>query len=291
MRDIEIKEQPITACVSCDRFFIAGRWSKRLKPFFDSIISDPVRILSMNPSDAFVGRAPKRVSFSLAIMIDGEEHVVDIDLPVNNMQCPECQKKHSHYFEGFLQLRGGSDEEYAIARSLLESHRGYIKEERKLKDGIDFKVSSNRAIIATLKELSSRFIGTSTTSTTLHTRDHQTSKEKHRVTGLFRFSKLRKGNVIIHDEIPLLIEKTKGSLCELRSIADPRTTMTMNLVDVESKERIEPFDSSVVAIRPKLIILSESYVDVEAVNLSSKKIKPGDAVRAVGSRGFYAVLE
>ncbi len=290
MQELEIRDEPIRSCVSCDRFFIEGRWSNRLEALLSSIVSAPVRIASIDPADAFEGRAPRRVSFELIVMLDSEEHVVSIDLPVENTQCPDCVKKRSHYFEGYLQLRGGTREQWDEARALLESNRGYIKEERAVKEGIDLKVSSNRAIIATLKDLAQRYIGSSRTSSSLHTRDHQTSKEKHRVTGLFRFSGLRKGDVIDRDGSLFVLEKTKGSLCELRSLADGRTTITMALEELEDSVRIEPFETSVIATRPHLTILSESYADVEAVNRSSGDPAPGDTVRAVSSNGFYAVL-
>lgn len=290
MRELEIKDEPIRACVSCDRFFISGRWSNRLERLLSGIVSAPVRILSIHPEDAFEGRAPRRVTFELAVVLDSEEHVVSIDLPVENTQCPECVKKRSHYFEGYLQLRGGSRREWDEARALLESNRGYVKEEVALKDGVDFKVSSNRAIIATLKDLNQRFVGSAHTSASLHTRDQQTSKEKHRVTGLFRFSKVRKGDVFAHDGTLFVLEKTKGSLCEVRSLADGRTTITMPLEELEDHVRVEPFETTVIATRPRVMILSESYVDVEAVNHSSRELEPEDTVRAVGSSGFYAII-
>ena len=290
MRDIVVKDQPIRSCVSCDRFFVGGRWSKDLDRLVSSLVSEPVRVLSVDPEDAFSGRAPKRVSFELAVSFDGEEHVAIIDLPVENTQCSECLKRRSHYFEGFLQLRSGSEDEYDVARSILEANRGYVKEEVRIKDGVDLKVSSNRAIIATLKELDKRFVGTSSTSSSLHTRDHQTSKEKYRVTGLFRFSKVRKGDVIVVDE-PVRVEKVKGSQLECRSIRDPKTTLMVDITTAESAERLEPFSSRVIATRPELRILSESFSDVSALDLSGRSLEPDDEVRAVGFRGFYAVLE
>jgi NMD protein affecting ribosome stability and mRNA decay len=287
MKELTISDEPIKACVSCDRFFISGRWSNDLERLVSTIVSQNVSIRSIDPPDAFEGRAPRRVTFELEF----DEHLVSIDIPVENTQCPDCVKKHSHYFEGYLQLRGGSRAQYDAARTILESHRGYVKEERALKDGIDLKVSSNRAIIATLKDLNKRFIGSAHTSASLHTRDHQSSKEKHRVTGRFRFSKLRKGNVFVENDTLFILEKTKGSLCELLSLRDGRTTITVALEELETHARIEAFETRIITTRPRLTILSETYGDVEALNRSSRELEDGMIVRAVGMNGLYAVID
>ena len=290
MRELEIKDEPIRSCVSCDRFLIRGRWSNKLEKLLSTIVSAPLRIIEIRPEDAFEGRAPRRVSFDVEVSLDSEEHVVSFDLPVENTQCPECVKKRSHYFEGYLQLRGGSRAQWDEARTILESNRGYIKEEVVLKDGIDFKVSSNRAIIATLKDLGQRFVGSSHTSASLHSRDHQSSKEKHRVTGLFRFSAFRKGDVFDVDGVLFILEKAKSGSVELRSLVDGRTTRTVKLEELEAYERITPFASRVIATRPTLMVLSESYADVEAFDRSSRELAIDDEVRVVGRNGVYAVI-
>lgn len=289
MRELEIKEQPIRKCVSCDRFFVSGRWTDRIEPQLAAMFGAPVRILATEPKDALAGRMPKRVHLQLELAGD-EPGIVEIDLPAINEHCPDCQKARSNYFEGTLQLRGGDRARYDEARALLESHRGHVKQETPVKNGLDLKVSSNKAIAATLRDLQQRYLGIASTSATLHTRDHLSSRELHRVTGLFRFLLFEKGDVLVHEDRLFRIEKTRDSFCELRALDDDRTTITIPLPDLESHERVEPFDTSIVATRPSLSILDESYVAVSAVDRSGVSLESSDAVRAVGRNGFYAVL-
>lgn len=287
MHDGAFKEQPIVKCVSCDRFFTSGRWSERIEPFLTSLLAAPVRILEVEPQGALEKRMPKRIHFLLGI----EDHEVELDLPTKNTQCPDCTKKNSHYFEGELQLRGATSEQIEIAKAMLVSHRGHVKSEAKRKDGVDLKVSSNKAILATIKDLTSRYIGVSHVTSTLHTRDHLSSKEKYRVTALFRYFALAKGDVVLHEDEPFIIEKTKEKFCELRSLKDDRTTVSVDLEALEDYRKIEPFTTSVVTTRPALSILTESYVDTPAQNRSGSELEPGDTVRAIAHEGFYAVIE
>lgn len=291
MREIEVREQPIRKCVSCDRFFVAGRWSDRLEPQLSSMLGVSVRILEIEPEGALSGRMPKRVHLRIEASFEEGPRIVELDVPAINEQCPQCRKARSNYFEGYLQLRGGERARWDEARRLLESHGGHVKSETKTKDGVDFKVSSNKAIVSALRELEQRYVGIASTSATLHTRDRVTSRELHRVTGLFRFLPFEKRDVVVRDERLFRIEKTKGSFCELRALDDGRTTVSVPLDELSSCERVEPFDSSIVAVRPELSILDPSFVAVRAFDRSGVELAPGDAVRAVGRAGFFAVLE
>lgn len=273
-------EREIVKCVSCDRFLVSGRWIDRLEPMLTKMFDRNVRLRASDPP--LKGRIPKRIH----LLLEVDDHELEIDLPARNQQCPRCSKRYSHYFEGELQLRGGNEHKYDRAKELLESHGGYVKSVRERRDGIDVKVTSNKAILATLKDLGSEYIGTQAVSTTLHTRDRQSGKEKRRVTGLFRFFALSKGDVVLRDG-PFVIEKTHDSVCELRSLTDGRS-ITVDITSLGSK--LETFETDVITIRPRLSILSESFVEVGAIDRSNQTLRVGDRVIALGYDGFYVVL-
>jgi len=91
------------------------------------------------------------------------------------------------YYEGILQIRNPSEEVLNFICNQFENNQKvWIAKHEKLKNGIDFYISSNKFLLALGKKLKKSFKGELKTSRKLHTRNRVTSKAVYRVTVLFR---------------------------------------------------------------------------------------------------------
>lgn len=106
-------------------------------------------------------------------------------------------QKPSNYFEGVLQLRSTLQEVLDFARSeITREGKAHIAKEKKLKNGVDFWVSSQHHLQNVGKRLKEKFGGILVISCRLHTKSHLTSKELYRVSVLFKSLQFKKGDVI-----------------------------------------------------------------------------------------------
>ena len=102
-----------------------------------------------------------------------------------------------HYFEGILQLRNPSKELINYVKSKIKKdERCNIAKEKKVKNGIDLYLSSNKYMKQLGRSLQESFGGQLIFSSKLHTKDRQTSKEVHRGYICFRLPDFKKGDII-----------------------------------------------------------------------------------------------
>lgn len=93
----------------------------------------------------------------------------------------------NQYYEAIIQLRPFNEEVYKfIDKKIKERGNVFIAKIIYQKTGIDIYISSNKFAQSLGKKLKQTFKGELKISTKLFSRDRQTSKEKHRVTILFR---------------------------------------------------------------------------------------------------------
>lgn len=93
------------------------------------------------------------------------------------------------YFEGVLQLRNPSEEALRFIDNQITKEEGnvWVAKTEKHKTGIDLYVSSNKFLLNLGKKLKKSFKGGELVVTgRLHSRDRVTSKDKYRMTVLFR---------------------------------------------------------------------------------------------------------
>ncbi len=121
----------------------------------------------------------------------------------------------NNYFEGYIQLRGCSKEVKAYVKKRMEEESVSVASTTKHANGVDYKMSSNKFLLALAKELPKHFIGNVNISRRLHTQDRQTGKKIYRMTLLFTELPYRVGDVIEH----------KGEKVRVMSITQKRTTI------------------------------------------------------------------
>lgn len=112
-------------------------------------------------------------------------------------------QKPPQYFEGVLQLRSPTKEIVQfVKQQIVEEGKAHIAKEKKLKDGVDFYISSQHYLQVLGKKLKERFGGILIVSCRLQTKSHLTSKELYRVSVFFKPLSTKKGQVLkLHDEL------------------------------------------------------------------------------------------
>lgn len=115
--------------------------------------------------------------------------------------CPKCSKQFTRYFEGVIQLRNNKNASFENAadyiRKRIEARKGvFITAEEELGSGIDFYVTSQKYIQTLGYELYKRFGGELKITSSLHTKDKQTSRDVYRVNVLLRLPEFNIGDVL-----------------------------------------------------------------------------------------------
>lgn len=106
-------------------------------------------------------------------------------------------KPNLQYFEGTLQLRNPSSELIDYARSEIKKREGvWIANERKVKNGVDMDVSSQRFLVTLGNKMKKRFSGELKITRKLFTRNHQTSRNVYRVNVMFRLFPFKRGDFL-----------------------------------------------------------------------------------------------
>ena len=107
------------------------------------------------------------------------------------------EPKHNEYFEGILQVRNPNDEVLDfIAKEVREKGNVFIAKTKKIGNGIDLYISSQRFLRTLGNRLQERFSGHLEVSRRLHTRNRMTSRDVYRVSVLFKMSSFKKGDIV-----------------------------------------------------------------------------------------------
>jgi len=116
------------------------------------------------------------------------------------------EEKGPKYFEGKLQLRNPTPEVINYVRKQIAMNKlVWVAKEKKVPNGIDLYISSNRFLLDIGKKLKKRFAGVLKTSKKLHTQHKVTSKLLYRGTVMFRCLNYKKGDIIEIDNQPMKI--------------------------------------------------------------------------------------
>ena len=117
------------------------------------------------------------------------------------------EARHNEYFEGILQVRNPNEEVLGyIAREVEKKGDVFIAKTKKINNGIDFYISSQRFLRSIGNKLQERFFGHLEVSRRLHTRNRMTSRDVYRVNLLFKMPSFKKGDIVTYkgDEIKII---------------------------------------------------------------------------------------
>ena len=106
---------------------------------------------------------------------------------------------HAKYFQGILQLRNCSKETIQFVKDETEKVGRadvYISREVKAKNGVDLYFTSNKFLRKIGKRLKNELGGDLKENEKLFSRDKQSGKNIYRLTVLFRYYPLKKGDTV-----------------------------------------------------------------------------------------------
>lgn len=113
---------------------------------------------------------------------------------------------HKEYYEGILQLRNPNSEILEYIKDCIGDKQGVsISKSVKLKNGIDFYISSQKFLIDFGKRLKSRFKGELKISRRIYSRSRLTSKNVYRINVFFKLIQLQKGDIMDYKGEKLMI--------------------------------------------------------------------------------------
>lgn len=105
--------------------------------------------------------------------------------------------KHSKYYEGILQLRNPTKEILSFLDAQIYRRQGFfISKVERFKNGFDFYVSSKKAVIQIAKAIEQKFGGEIKTSAEHYSRDRNTSRDVYRITVMYRYYGVKKGDIV-----------------------------------------------------------------------------------------------
>ena len=112
------------------------------------------------------------------------------------------KERPKDYFEGILQIRGGSPELLSWVHNTIKADgRARVAKEKKVKNGVDVYISDQHYLQNLGRQLKKKFTGILKVSKRLHTTDKMTSKLLYRVTVLFKVLPFKRGDIVtLHGE-------------------------------------------------------------------------------------------
>ncbi len=182
------------------------------------------------------------------------------------------------YFEGILQLRNVRDEAIDfIDKMVSKTPNVHIAKIAKVRNGLDFYLSSNSFLMKIGKSLNKEFGGIYKKSSTLHTRSKQTSKELYRVTVLIDLPHVFKGEFIVTDTDVIKVTSIDKKIHGTRLSSGKKT-----IIDYDKKLKIVPKMKTIVTkVKPQLEIMHpETYQSVSIIKSSRKDLKHGEKIEA-----------
>lgn len=185
---------------------------------------------------------------------------------------------HDKYFEGVLQLRNASDEAVGFINSVVEARKGvFISKVVKVGNGFDFYLSSQRFLRSLGKLVYERFGGEMKISSSLHTRDSQTSRDLYRINVFIKLPGFVRGDVVKFKDDVFVVQ---GFSKNLVSCFDIKKGKKVSLKIGDGFEVLKKVRTTVSKVYPSLEILHPVNFDSVPVN-SSKKYELDDEVWVV----------
>ena len=168
---------------------------------------------------------------------------------------------HAEYYEAVIQIRPRNSEIERFFMKMLEKNaKARLSKRKKLKEGVDYYVSSHRFATATGRVLVKEFGGSVKVSK--KTFGRRLGKTIFRYTVLYRLPDLRKGEVVVFDGYPHIITSL-GKFAIGKNLA----TGKRERIDFNSEiKKLEKKTAIVSRSRPLEVISSEDYQSVRVEN-------------------------
>ncbi|MBW3021237.1 hypothetical protein KY334_08125 [Candidatus Woesearchaeota archaeon] len=128
------------------------------------------------------------------------------------------EEVHDKYYEGFLQLRNCEKEIYDFVYNEFDQNGIYIADQKQQKNGVDFKVSSNKFLLKLGDDLSKKYSGVKKISRKLFSQDSDTGKPIYRMTVKFEQLPFRVGDTIEHRGDEVKVQSISGDKINVKDL-------------------------------------------------------------------------
>ncbi|MBW3583910.1 MAG: hypothetical protein KY455_12520 [Euryarchaeota archaeon] len=192
------------------------------------------------PEVTVAGEPQDDKHYGYDIMVDGEvegvslEAMVETTARVKRTVCASCSRQQGGYFNAIVQFRGRdrdpSDEERQEAGDLVVreldrmrrsgNQAAFLTKQGKVKGGHDFFISEIDVARIVAKKLVDRFDAELTESAKLMGR--QNGRDVHRVTFLVRMPHYRRGDFVLHRDLPAQVDRIDRKTVQLRDLVSGR---------------------------------------------------------------------
>ena len=154
------REFQVKKCTSCERIW-TGKWTNedQLIDYIKGKVKSKERVLSIKVGlhEIDTKKTTANVCVTLKTAGSNVEQCKETLIRINSMQCDECSRKTSGYFEAIIQVRCKIGEEVdhdkimkkaeAIAKKILKEG-AFIAKVEEQKEGIDLYVSNTRTAVS-----------------------------------------------------------------------------------------------------------------------------------------------
>jgi len=185
----------------------------------------------------------------------------------------------NQYFEGILQLRNPTREiEDFVAHELAnKAPHVWVSKVKRLKNGADYYISSNKALKALGKKLDEKFSGDLVASRKLHSTDRQTGKQVYRGVILFKCSEFQGDKVFLLGQNVIRVKRKLRNRLYATDLETGKDSFfePKNLTLRELPVAI----TQIVQLRPMLQVLHpETYQNIAVKNPLKKNFSLGQKV-------------
>ncbi len=290
--------KPVKVCVSCGRVLYNNKWKKPSKRMFEALLKSSLSLksLSLNSlSDLlnFLKENIKVVSFSFndsSFLVDFEikNAVSSVEVPVEKTICPTCSISKSQFYAGVLQVRNIPKKDVkfvdSLVKSSVESSKSFITKREKVKGGVDYYITTMKALRRSADSLKSKFGAEVSFNETLFTRDSLRSKDIYKVNVLVRLSKFRVGDVIKKGENIVLIKSTAGTGINLK------TGKHVKVKSYEGWSKVDVYSALVLNTSPILIMDPLTFQSSDANNPLKLSLDKNKRVKVAFHNGEWFIV-
>ncbi len=190
---------------------------------------------------------------------------------------------NSNYFQAIIQLRNPTDEAIAFLDKSLGSELSKVE---KVRNGLDFYVKDKKIAEVKARKVRDRFGGAFNVAASLHTRNHQTSKDLYRLSILIRMPNFKKGEVLKIDSDLFRI----NGLGKKVDVLNLKNWKKKVLNYPEKFEILKPVKAQVVRILPEVEVLHPStYQPVTLLNKPREDLEIDSLVDVIIDDGVYFI--
>lgn len=275
MPDLKLKDLKLDICTECKKIFIANRWKsfnsldEGIRFFMEKQLKNKLKeyTLSFDSSHILINPGYEDV-LEVEVGIGESYFIVPITIMVRH--CKVCSKKGTHYFEGTLQVRNPTPEIWKFIADFFKSKNIFLNDEKKMKNGFDIKVTSQKHVQTIGRRLKKEFGGILKISPHIYSQDPITSKQVYRVNVLFEAFPFTIGDAIMKDGVPI----KATSLGKINRGIDLRTgkKVTFELKD-KKYEILKKMETTVTKDFPVIEVMHpETFQNVEAQPYIKAKI-------------------